>query len=166
MSQKSLFYRITCLVLIMIVIYSGIFVSFHFYIPKLTDLRVTSIPDPKYGTQYVTLNIDKPDHLFYILIYEESDDENWIYYASKSYNDSTELILSQFLPQDKTQYILLEGNQNTSNLNFSLRPKYNLSSLANKEHIFHLIYIVPKNFYIFPTFYYTKHSIFFVDPIL
>ncbi|MGL4736410.1 MAG: hypothetical protein ACRCW2_03040 [Cellulosilyticaceae bacterium] len=166
MKQKSLFYRITLFALIFISIYSCIFIGFHFYIPILTNVTATSIPDPKYGTQYVTLNIDKPDNLFYVLIYEETDDENWIYYAQKSYNDSTELILSQFLPENKTQYMLLEGSKSTTNLSFSLKPKYNLSTLANKEHIFHVIYIVPKNFYIFPTFYYTKHSIFFVDPIL
>lgn len=166
MKKKSSLYKFTFLALIFIAIHSAIYISFHFYIPNLSNITVSSIPDPKYGTQYVTLNIDKPEKLFYMLIYEESDDENWLYFAPKSYNDATELILNQFLPENKTQYILLEGNQNTANLNFSLKPKYNLTTLANKEHIFHVVYIVPRDFYIFPTFYYTKHSIFFVDPIL
>lgn len=164
--KKSKLYQLTWLGLLIILIYAIIVVCFHFYVPELPHLTVNSVPDLKYGTQYVTLTTDKPSKLFYLLIYEEEPDEHWIYYAPKSYNDSSELILDQFLPENVTKYILLEGDQTKNSFAFSLKPKYNLTQLANKDHIFHVIYIVPYDFHILPTFYYTKHSIFFIDPIL
>lgn len=164
--KTTYFYKLTWIGLLMIIIYSCIYLSFHFYVPDLADITVTTVPDVKYGVEHVTLTADKPDDLCYLLIYEEDEDENWIYYAPRSYNDSSQLIRNHFLPEDKSKYILLEGTSTKSSFAFSLKPKYNLTALANKEHVFHVIYIVPYKLTFFPTFYYTQHSVFFIDPIL
>ncbi|MEG0905050.1 MAG: hypothetical protein RSF87_02400 [Cellulosilyticaceae bacterium] len=165
--KNNIFNKLLTLILIYITLYIGLFLSLHFITPDLgtVDVTVTSNEiNPE--LQEINISTNQVKNKYYILIYEEAEQDTWLYFNTKNYIKSSDFLVSEFIPNLKNKYILLEGDPLKSNFSFSIKSKYPLSYMANKDSKFHLFYIVSYDLFLFPTFYYSKHFVFFVDPII
>lgn len=165
--KNSLFNSLLSLILLYVICQLGLFLFYQFYLPELGDITITITPNnlsPE--IQEVNLSLSRTFDKYYLLIYEEHTEDTWIYFNTKIHDKSSELLISEFLPHSKSKYILLEGTKLQNTFNFKMKSKYPISYMSNKDSKFHLFYIVPYKFFPFPTFYYSKHFVFFVDPII
>lgn len=165
--RKSVFNTLLNLTLLYIVCYVSLFIVFQFYIPDLGDITITVVPnDHTPEIQQINLSLNKMFDKYYLLIFEENTEDTWMYFYQKTHDKSSEFLLSQFIPNPKSKYVLLEGDNLKNTFSFKMKSKYPITYMSNKESKFHLYYIVPYKFFPFPTFYYSKHFTFFVDPIM
>lgn len=165
--ENNIFIKGINIIYFILLIYSLLFIGLHFFYPNIDELTITLSPSPtRLESRVISIMNPKVLNSYYLLIYEDSADENWLYFNSSPAYSSHPNIIKSFLPESKTHYLLLEGNKHKSNFNFTITPKYPIGYMATKEHIFHVQYIVPFRVFPFPTFYYSKHYIFFVDPLI
>lgn len=165
--KKSLLNTILNLIIFYIFLYVSLFIFFQFYIPDLGEVAITVVPnDYNPEVQQVNLSLNKLTDKYYLLIYEENTEDTWMYFNTKTHDKSSEFLISQFIPNPKSKYVLLEGNHLKNTFSFKMKSKYPISYMSNRESKFHLYYIVPYKLFPFPTFYYSKHFVFFVDPIM
>lgn len=165
--KNSIYNKLLTLILTYIILYAALFIFLHFYIPDLGDVSVTIKPtDYNSELQQVTLSTTKQFDKYYLFIYEDSSDDTWMYFNTTTHDKSSEFLIDQFIPSFKNKYVLLEGNKTKNTFSFTMKPKYPINYMSNKESKFHLFYIVPYKIFPFPTFYYSKHLIFFIEPIM
>ena len=89
-------------------VYIIIFVTLHFLQPSFDELLI-SITSSSTRLESRNVTVTNPSNIksYYLLVYEEGDSENWLYFSSQATTmDST--ILKQFLPSTKNNYILLD----------------------------------------------------------
>ncbi|OON98300.1 MAG: hypothetical protein ATN36_00990 [Epulopiscium sp. Nele67-Bin005] len=139
----------------------------RFFIPTFGEAHV-QISSVNLSTEQreIGIIVDNPDEEYYILVYEDDPDNNWIYFTHLYFPPAHDKIVDNFLPDDIEKYMLFGGDELTSYFSFQLRPNQPLNYMVHENYIFHLQYIVPYKFLFFPTFYYSKHSIFFIDPVM
>ncbi|OON94062.1 MAG: hypothetical protein ATN32_01600 [Candidatus Epulonipiscium fishelsonii] len=155
---------------IAIFILISIFIYYLFipnFIPSLGNVELEVIPT-KLDSQLQIINITltNPAEKYYLLLHEDDIDSNWIYITPTLSSREDDYIIKNFLNEEIEQYVFIEGDSSTLNYTFNIKSKYPISYIANKNYEFHLQYIVPYKFLFFPTFYYNKHFVFFVDPIM
>ncbi|OOB80111.1 MAG: hypothetical protein BEN19_00620 [Epulopiscium sp. Nuni2H_MBin003] len=162
---KNFLYNPFNLGLLIIAILTTYMFTIRFYTPPLANVSI-NISSTDYNTemQKITFTLDIPHDEYFLLIYEEGSEENWMYFTSDTYNNLD--ISKIFLPTEIEKYILFEGNSKISTFSFEVKPKYSLSYMNNKEYIFHLQLIVPFKPLFLPVFYYTKHYVFSIEPII
>lgn len=159
--------KLLTLILVYITVYIGLFLIFHFITPDIGTINVRVNPNQiNPELQEIHISTNQIRSKYYILIYEDNAQDTWLYFNTKSFIKPSEFLLSEFAPHLKNKHIFLEGSPSKNDLNFSIKAKYPLSYMANKESKFHLFYIIPYKLFFFPTFYYSKHFIFFIDPII
>lgn len=165
--QTNLLNKLFNLIIIIVFIYIIIFMSLHLLIPQLGDVTISVLPSNHHPEiQEINISTTKLVNKYYILIYEDAPEDNWLYFNNKIATRANEFFISEFVPSTKNKHILLEGNKSKNTFTFNIKSKVPISTMANKEFKFHLYYIVPYDLSIFPTFYYTKHFVFYIDPIM
>lgn len=165
--KNTILNKLLTLILIYTMLYTGLFILFHFIPPTIGAVDVSITPNElNPELQEIKLSPPSSRSKYYILIYQDSDEDTWLYFNTKNYIESSELLVSELVPNLKNKYVLLEGSPLKNDLSFYLKSKYPLSYMANKESKFHLFYIIPYKVFLFPTFYYSKHFVFFIDPIM
>lgn len=163
MFKKKLIFIANAIIL-MIFIYLALFISHHFYTPNLGELTIDITQNPDYP-ELVNLSLSPTEKLkdYYVLIYEDDDSDSWLYFANNASGKDTHYILEELLPAHKLKYALFQGTSTKNIHSFSMKSKYPISHLANKDHVFHAYLIVPNKIFPFPKFYYIKHQIFFIN---
>lgn len=165
--KKKIISRTILVVILFCISYVGLFIVLHLITPDLGTVTIGVNPnDDNPEMLYVTLSIDKSFNQYYFLIYENNPNDNWIYFSPSIYIEDNALITKEFLPDDKNKYLLLEGDQYKNSFTFSIKSKYPISYMSSQEHTFHVYAIVPFKLFPFPTFYFNKHYVFFIDPLL
>ncbi|MGL4799629.1 MAG: hypothetical protein ACRCWY_09595 [Cellulosilyticaceae bacterium] len=163
--KQGFFIRFIHFITLSLVIYCIYFIILHFVSLNIGDLTidVSAIPSqPESHT--VSITTTKASPKYYLLIYEENED-NWLYFNSFTGNADSSLT-DLFLPNPEPTYLFFEGNKTQSSFHFKLTSKYPLNYMASQEHIFHVDYIVPFQVFPFPPFYYSKHYTFFINPLI
>ncbi|MGL5329789.1 MAG: hypothetical protein ACRDD7_10995 [Peptostreptococcaceae bacterium] len=156
--------NILCIILL---IYSTLFITLHFIYPDIGELSITLSPSPsRLESRIVSIHNPKVIDSYYLLIYEAGSEENWLYFNTSSHTTLPFNILKMFAPENKSNYLLLEGNKQKNQFTFTITSKYPLTYMASKQHIFNVHYIVPFKIFPFPTFYLSKYYTFFVDPLI
>lgn len=146
--------------------YVCLFLVFHVFPIKLGEIEVSiisNIKDPE--VQEVTILSTKSHARYYFLVYEEVEKNNWIYFVHPAYDKYRQTISNRFLPNPTSKYVIWEGNYESGYCTFQMKSKYPFHYIANCTNIFHVIYIVPYRLYPFPTFYFSKHATFTINPI-
>ncbi len=163
MKQKLLNpFNIGLIIIILVTIYTYLI---RFYIPELPEL-VINITPTNYNSemQQIEFKVNDMANDYYILIYEENPEQNWTYFNSDNYHNSD--IASYFLPDKIDKYVLFKSNTNSNTYSFDVRPKYTINYMSNIESIFHVQLIIPYQPLFLPTFYYTTHYVFFLEPLI
>ncbi|OON99890.1 MAG: hypothetical protein ATN35_10320 [Epulopiscium sp. Nele67-Bin004] len=137
----------------------------RFYLPIMPNVTIKISPvNYNAELQQISFSLDYPIDDYYFLVYEESLEQNWLYFNLETYNNLE--ISRLFVPDYIEKYVLFEGDKTVSEFHFDIQSKYALSYMATKEYIFHLQLIVPYRFWFFPVFYYTTHYTFYVEPLI
>ncbi|OOB78932.1 MAG: hypothetical protein ATN34_01600 [Epulopiscium sp. Nele67-Bin002] len=161
MVKKLLYnpFNVTLLVITILTIYTFLI---RFYTPDLPNLSI-DITYIDYNTelQQITFTLDTAQDEYFLLIYEEDLEEQWLYFNSSVYHNLD--IAKIFLPAEIEKFILFEGDSSTTTFSFEVKPKHAFSYMDITEYVFHVQLIIPFKFSIFPTFYYTKHYVFFLE---
>lgn len=159
--------KLFTLILLYICMYIGLFITLNLFTPDIGTLNI-QVNSNEHNPELKEFNIstNQINEKYFILIYEDSSHDNWLYFNSKIHNKDSDIIISKFIPNLKNNYILLEGDKFNNEFNFSIKSKFPLTHMANKEYKFHIFFIVPYKLFLFPSFYYSKHTTFFLDPII
>jgi hypothetical protein len=163
---SKIFFNSTQLILLLYSIYCIIFIIYHFLIPQTGEVSIfiqPNINNPE--IQKVTITPKKASSKYYLLVYEDYERNNWIYYMHQNYNKKREEIARTFLPADNMKYLLLEGDKKTNFFSFELKRKYHSNYISPHKSVFHLIYLVPYKLFLFPEFYYCIHRTFYIDSL-
>lgn len=156
--------NILCVILLL---YCMVFITLHFIYPDIGELSITLSPSPnRLESRIVSINNPTLIDSYYVLIYESGSEENWLYFNTSSHTSLASNILQIFAPEDKSNYLLLEGNKQKKQFTFTITSKYPLAYMARKQHIFNVHYIVPFKIFFLPTFYLSKYYTFFIDPLI
>ena len=165
--HKSLYIKLIDGLTLLLVIYILFFISLHFITPNLDGLTITVVAaECRIESKIISITNTLPTKTYYLLIYEEDDPENWLYFSSPADNTNITELTKLFLPDSKANYVLLEGSKTKTTFPITITSKYPIQSSASQSSIFHVEYIVPFKIFPFPTFYYSKHYSFFVDHLI
>lgn len=163
MSKNKLIF-IANTIVILSILYIILFINYHIYNSDIGTLDITITQDEiSPETVHISITPTKKHKNYYILIYENDDSNNWLYFSNNATGKDTLYILDEFLPTHKVKYALIEGFSTKNIHSFSIKSKYPISHLVNKDHVFHAYLIVPHNIFPFPKFYYIQHQIFFIN---
>lgn len=163
---SKILFNITQIILFIYCIYCIIFIIYHFITPDINELFIAikannNNPD----IQQVSITSKKPSNKYYLLIYEDSERNNWIYYMNQNYTKKREEIAYTFLPKETMKYIVLEGDKKTQTFSFDIKRKYQSNYISPHKSTFHVIYLVPYKLFLFPEFFYCKHLTFYIDSL-
>lgn len=161
---KNRFTFIANFIVILTILYLILFMNYHIYTSDIGELDINITQDENFPeTASITISPNKKLKNYYVLIYEDDDSNNWLYFSNNATGKDTHYILDELLPPHKIKYALLEGSSTKNMHTFNIKSKYPISHLANKDHVFHAYLIVPYSIFPFPKFYYIKHQIFFIN---
>lgn len=165
--EKNLIKKLVNIIFTFIVAYTLLFVLCEYLTPDLGEVKINiSINKENNELQKISISNTKSYNNFNFLLYEDSATPNWIYTTPKISSKPKNLFINEYLPSPHTRYVYFEGNKNKNLFTVDIKPKYSIGHMSSKDHIFHLLYIVPYKLLFFPRFYYVKHFTFFVDPIM
>ena len=164
--RHSFISKFTFVFIFLMLSYTLIFCALKFYIPDLGHVEIIVSPtEDNPEVCFVTLSIENPKKPYYLLVYENSKPEHWIYSSSTIYNNDLDPLIETFVPKDKSKYLIFSGDTSKKTFTFTLKSKYPINYTSNQEHIFTLYHIVPLNIFPF-TFYFHKDYVFFIDPLI
>ncbi|WP_053982815.1 hypothetical protein [Niameybacter massiliensis] len=162
--KKNKFSLLSKFVFLITIIYITIFINYHFYTPDIGSLDIIIGADTdNVETVQLTISPTKDLKHYYILLYEDGLQDNWLYFISNTYNKEAQHILDEILPQHTSKYVFVEGSPNKDTYTFTMKSKYPINHLTDQNHTFHAYLIVPYRIYPFPKFYYAKHQVFFIN---
>lgn len=165
--RTNIFKKLIDIFFAFLIAYILLFVLCEYLTPDLGEVKISVTTNKeKNELQKITLSASKAYNNFYFLLYEDSNEPNWIYTTSKMTSKPKKNFMTEYLPSSHTRYVYFEGNKNKNLFTVDIKPKYSIGHMSSKDHVFHLVYIVPYKLLFFPQFYYAKHFTFFVDPIM
>lgn len=165
--QKNWFIKCVNGVGLFIIIYCIYFIALHFIYPDIGDISIEVNPVSSHlDSKVITITNPAVLDRYYLIIYQDNSEDDWLYFNSSNLTKPDSKVIKLFLPTTQSNYLFFEGSKSKPNLEFKLTSKYPMKYMSSKEHIFHVQYIVPFDFPPFPTFYYSKHYTFFVDPLI
>lgn len=149
-----------------ILVYCLVFLGSHYITPNLGEIAIsidTNMSNPQF--QNITISVEKSFSTYYILVYEPSSNAQWIYFSSSKYANDISTLIENFVDTTKNKYLVFQGNKSKHNFTFTIKSKYTSNYITNKDHLFHVYYIIPHPIFPFTSFYYSKHFYFFVNPM-
>lgn len=159
--------KITILsVLTVYIVYIILFALHHFTAPNFEEMNInvsSNVQNPK--IQDVIITIPKVSNKYYIMVFEESGANCWLYCSHQEYDKHRQKIADSFLSKETNNYILIEGNKKSKVNSIQVQPKYPLNYIATKKNTFHVIYITPNRILPFSPFYYCLHNEFYINTL-